>query len=229
MARRVETSRMGPSFAEREGERNPSNPSVPVRCQPDEASRPLDLSVRPACERPRAYPSCTRTSRRRRVSPFVAFNARRIRTLLERVLREERPMPALEALTELRHDLDLLERAQVARALQEGETFTSIAKPLAISRQAAHRRYRDLVAASSARAVARLSVDGRAALIRAREEAARYGSADIESEHLLLAVAQLSPLGLDVEAARRTFGRPPMRASEPGGLSSSLRARLARS
>ena len=54
------------------------------------------------------------------------------------------PMAALQALTELRHQLDLVERSQVARALDTGHTFTAIAVPLAISRQAAHRRHRDL-------------------------------------------------------------------------------------
>lgn len=74
----------------------------------------------------------------------MALDRQRIPTLVERALTSADPMAALEAVTELRRELDLLEREQVARALEARHTFTSIAKALAISRQGAHRRYRDL-------------------------------------------------------------------------------------
>ena len=135
-------------------------------------------------------------------------------------------MAALQALTELRHHLDLVERDQVARALEAGHTFTAIAVPLAISRQAAHRRYRDLAAPPAPRRPPTLSPKARTALQRARQEAARQGAESIESEHLLVAVARTGVLSLDIEAARRTFGPPAARAPEPTGLHPSLRARL---
>jgi hypothetical protein len=158
----------------------------------------------------------------------MAFDAPRLPVLVERVLTESEPVSALRALTELRRELDLLERSQVARALHEGHTFTSIADPLGISRQAAHRRYRDLAAAPPppARRPPKLSPEARNALVRAREEAALHGSLSIDSEHLLLAVARTGALRLDVEAARRSFGPPTVNAREPVGLRPSLHARL---
>src|SRR5690348_14944224 len=106
----------------------------------------------------------------------MAMDRQRILAMLERALNEDAPMASLQALTELRHELDLLERAHVARALREGQTFTAIATPLAISRQAAHRRYRDLTAAPPLRSTPALTAEARNALLRAREEAARHGS-----------------------------------------------------
>jgi hypothetical protein len=162
----------------------------------------------------------------------MAPNAQRILALLEHALTASEPTASLNALTALRAELDTLERAQVSRALQSGETFTQVARPLGISRQAAHRRYRDLaVAPPEPRRPPALSVEARAALIRAREEAARHGSRSIDSEHLLLAIARTAPrhaLGLDVEAARRTFGPPAINAAAPSGIRPSLHALLSR-
>src|SRR3954447_20893990 len=104
------------------------------------------------------------------LSGQMASDPQRILNLLERTLTAPEPTASLRALTSLRRELDALERAHVARALQEGETFAAIAKPLGISRQAAHRRYRDLATGTPA---PRLSAAGRAAPIRARHEGGR--------------------------------------------------------
>src|SRR5690349_8334159 len=133
---------------------------------------------------------------------MTAFDHQRIPLLLERATATGDPMAALQALTELRHQLDLVERDQVTRALDAGHSFTAIAVPLAISRQAAHRRYRDLAAPTAPRQPPTLSPEARTALQRARQEAARQGAESIESEHLLLAVARTGVLSLDIEAAR---------------------------
>src|SRR3954454_14051355 len=156
------------------------------------------------------------------LSGQMASDPQRILNLLERTLTAPEPTASLRALTSLRRELDALERAHVARALQEGQTFAAIAKPLGISRQAAHRRYRELASGTQA---PRLSSEARAALLRAREEAARHGSRSIDSEHLLLALA---PRGLDVDAARRRLGPPTLNAPEPAGLDPKLHARLVR-
>ena len=74
----------------------------------------------------------------------MAPNAQRIIALLERTLTDPEPIKALAILSDLRSELDELERTHVARALQAGESFANVARPLGISRQAAHRRYRDL-------------------------------------------------------------------------------------
>ncbi len=154
----------------------------------------------------------------------MALDTDHILTLLERSLTAPEPTAALHALSELRSALDGLEHAQVARALRDGHTFAAVAKPLGISRQAAHRRYRHLTAPEPA-PQPRLSADARAALLRARAEAARHGSRSIDPHHLLLALA---PRGLDVDAARRSFGPPVINGPAPAGLHPTLHARLVR-
>jgi hypothetical protein len=158
----------------------------------------------------------------------VAPDDQRISFLLQRATAADDPMTALQALTQLRHQLDLVERDQVARALDAGHTFTAIAGPLAISRQAAHRRYRSLAGPPPPRRPPTLSPEARTALQRARQEAARQGAESIRSEHLLVAVARTGVLSLDIEAARRNLGPPTARADEPAGLHPSLHARLSR-
>jgi Clp amino terminal domain, pathogenicity island component len=163
----------------------------------------------------------------------MSSNAQRILTLLEQALTAPDPTASLAALTAMRAELEALERTHVARALQAGQTFAAVAEPLGISRQAAHRRYRDLAAAPAPEPrTPTLSPEARAALIRAREEAARHGSGSIDSEHLLLAIARTTPRrapGLDVEAARRSFGPPTINAAAPSGFRPALHAALARS
>jgi hypothetical protein len=162
----------------------------------------------------------------------MAVDTQRITRLFERALSSQDPTESLRALTELRSQLDQLERAHVARALEAGYTFTAVAAPLAISRQAAHRRYRDLAApappAPPHREPTTVSPEARAALLRAREEAARHGAQVIESQHLLLGVARTGAFSLDIEAARRSLGPPRRPSSEPTGLHTSLRARVPR-
>jgi transposase-like protein len=154
----------------------------------------------------------------------MAPNAQRIIALLERTLTDPEPTKALSVLTELRHELDELERSHVGRALQSGSSFADVARPLGISRQAAHRRYRDLASPPPQRPT--LAPDARAALLRARQEAARHGSISIDSTHLLLVIAE--GRGVDVEAARRSFAPPAINAAVPSGLHPALHARLTR-
>jgi hypothetical protein len=155
----------------------------------------------------------------------MAPNAQRIIALLERALTVPEPIDGLATLTELRGELDELERVHVGRALHSGSSYADVAAPLGISRQAAHRRYRDLATPTPKPA---LSAEARSALIRAREEATRHGSVSIDSTHLLLAISRQRHLGIDVEAARRTFGPPSMNAKVPTGLHPALHARLTR-
>jgi ATP-dependent Clp protease ATP-binding subunit ClpA len=161
----------------------------------------------------------------------MAPDPRRIVALLERALTAD-SIDALAAISALRTELDALERVVVREALEAGASFSEIARPLGISRQAAHRRFRGLIAQSPPRRLPTLTPDARAALVRARDEAVRHGAGSIGSEHLLLALAGTQPLRhvkLDVEAARRTFTPPAIRLAEPVKLRSSLHAQLARS
>ena len=153
----------------------------------------------------------------------MAPNAQRIVTLLERSLTEPDPVKALATVMELRGELDGLERAHVARGLQSGLSYADVARPLGISRQAAHRRYRNLATAAPQRPT--LAPEARAALIRARQEATRHGSISVDSTHLLLALAE--QYGVDVANARRSLAPPTINAAVPSGLHPALYARLA--
>ena len=108
----------------------------------------------------------------------------RILALLERSLTSRDPKDGLRALTALRLELDQLERRQVARALDAGDSFGAIADAIGISRQAAHRRYRNV---RDDRKVV-IVPEARAVLQRARAEAGHVGSATVTAEHLRLAL-----------------------------------------
>jgi hypothetical protein len=137
--------------------------------------------------------------------------------LLEHAVRADEPEVALHALSALRRELDAFERVQAWRALDGGSSYGSVARALGISRQAAHRRYRDLAAATEppagAEAPARLRVapEARAAVQLAGEEAAALGAPRMGSEHLLLGILRagdpiaagaLRAAGVTVENAR---------------------------
>jgi hypothetical protein len=105
------------------------------------------------------------------------------------VLTSSEPLDVLHELGSLRAALDAFEREQVRRALASGESFGGVARALGISRQAAHRRYRHLLAAADPpRRV--VSPEARAVLQRARREAAVAGAGAIELEHVALALTR---------------------------------------
>jgi AraC-like DNA-binding protein len=163
----------------------------------------------------------------------------RIRDLAEHAARAGEPAVALRAVTALREELLAFERLQVARALDAGQSFGAVARALGISRQAAHRRYRDLVGMSlpDPREL-RLTPPGRmlvtsearAAVHLARQEAGALGSGSVGSEHLLLGIVRcprarvahlMRARGVTLEAARRAArptlvdGAPPPPAQPP--------------
>jgi hypothetical protein len=139
-------------------------------------------------------------------------HAERICELAHQSAEAEEPDLALRALTELAREVDAFVRVHVERALQAGRSFTDVARALGISRQAAHRRFRDLaprrrrerrrplVAADTARDVVRL----------AQEEALAAGATP-GSEHVLLGVVRT-----DTETTRtlRSKGVTPERIRE---------------
>jgi hypothetical protein len=93
----------------------------------------------------------------------------------------------------LRRELDAFERVQAWRALDAGSSYGAVARALGISRQAAHRRYRDLAAATEPPpggepARLRVSPEARAAVQLAGEEATALGAGRMGSEHLLLGI-----------------------------------------
>jgi ATP-dependent Clp protease ATP-binding subunit ClpA len=133
----------------------------------------------------------------------------RISRLADEAAEASEPEAALRAVRDLQDELAELERARVAEALRAGCSFGAIARALGISRQAAHRRFRDLAPhdggpmplSSHARRVVQLTI----------EEAGASGSRHVASEHLLLAVLRsgggasqaLESEGVTADAARR--------------------------
>jgi len=177
----------------------------------------------------------------------------RLRELVEHAVRAGQPAAALRAMTALREELDAFERLQVARALDAGGSFGDVARALGISRQAAHRRYRDLVGVAlpdgddAPPAQGRLIVtsEARAAVTLAREEASAMGAPAVGSEHLLLGIIRsrapstavvLEGQGVTLADARRcaqptlvegapvTPGLPVPGTSGPRGISPYARA-----
>ncbi len=101
------------------------------------------------------------------------------------------PGEALRKLSELRKELEIFERLQVARALAEGSNFATLGRDLGVSRQAAHRRFRDLVGDQPPLLS---TADTRRVLRYAREEAVAVGAETPRSEHILLAVLRAADL-----------------------------------
>ena len=103
--------------------------------------------------------------------------------LVQRAIQLGDPDAALVAIGELRRRLDALEATHVDDALRAGWSWQSIGIALGITRQAAHSRH-----ARRRRGDDRVAVAGRARIVleRARQEAARLGSATTETDHLLL-------------------------------------------
>jgi hypothetical protein len=140
----------------------------------------------------------------------------RLTRLLEHAVRASEPEVALHALSALRRELDAFERVQAWRALDAGSSYGAVARALGNSRQAAHRRYRELAAATEPPPGGeptrlRVAPEARAAVQLAGEEATALGAGQMGSEHLLLgilrasdgvAAAVLREQGVTLEAAR---------------------------
>jgi len=130
---------------------------------------------------------------------------------------------ALERLRELRDELVAFERSRVSHALRTGASFGSVAKAMGISRQAAHRRYRDLAPPSATTKPVALSSHARHAIRLARDEAVAAGAPGVATDHLLLGVLRsgggtssaLEAGGLTVDAARTCIRAHPGNPSNP--------------
>ena len=128
--------------------------------------------------------------------------------LAEEAAGADDPEEALQALRSLRDELEELERSRVKDALGSGSSFGAVARAMNISRQAAHRRYRDLVPAPVPRLA--LSSHARRAVQLAREEAQAMDAPALAGEHLLLGVLRsggptaraLEAEGVTADAAR---------------------------
>lgn len=176
----------------------------------------------------------------------------RLRELVEHAVRAGDPRASLRAMKALRQELEAFERLQVARALDAGESFGGVARAMGISRQAAHRRYRELAGlslphperepkAGSGRIL--VTSEARTAVNLAREEASALGAGTVGSEHLLLGIIRsgdttatrvLEAAGVTLAAARlcaqptlvdgSPSPPPPPVADGPRGISAYARA-----
>ncbi|MEA2220996.1 MAG: ATP-dependent Clp protease ATP-binding subunit ClpC [Solirubrobacteraceae bacterium] len=131
------------------------------------------------------------------------------------------PADALHAITALRARLDELERRNVSAMLSQSATWADIARPLGITRQAAHHRHRNTVRATGPAVPASAEVQrvlvtsaARGTVRLARAEARALGSSAVGTEHLLLALTQTAPepvahvlaeAGIDEHALRSTL------------------------
>jgi hypothetical protein len=114
---------------------------------------------------------------------------------------------ALRALTELGREVDALIRVHVGQALAAGRSFSDVARALGISRQAAHRRFRDL--APARRREPLVATEAARRVVRLAQAEALAAGASPGSEHVLLGI-----LRTDCEATRalRFDGVTPERA-----------------
>ena len=120
---------------------------------------------------------------------------------------------ALRALSALRQELDQIEPELVVRALQDGATWSDIARALGVSKQAAHRELATTLQVSLPGGGPKVLVttEARRSIQLAREEAKQLGQPAVGTEHILLgilrcrgshAVRALNALGVTHEAAR---------------------------
>jgi hypothetical protein len=143
-----------------------------------------------------------------------------VETLIVRVVSGNDPAGQLEALCELRRELDSIEAELAAEAIRAGMSWREIGAAIGVSKQAAHRRHRDSVtrlvkeaepSVSNGNAGVNVSVPARRAVRVARQEAASLGSNEVGTEHLLLGLLQcgddqavllLRRMGVTLEATR---------------------------
>jgi AraC-like DNA-binding protein len=122
---------------------------------------------------------------------MMGEDGQRIAQLAADAVGADTPRDALRLVPELRRELEAFERRQVAHALAEGASYAAIARDLGLSRQAVHRRFRDLAAVELPLATA---PDARRILRYAREEASALGGGVPQSEHVLLAILRAGDL-----------------------------------
>jgi ATP-dependent Clp protease ATP-binding subunit ClpA len=140
-------------------------------------------------------------------------SGQRICTLAEEAASAADPEAALETLTRIREELAEFERQQVARALTAGRSYGDVARAMGITRQAAHRRFKDLTKGPG-RGSQRLPPTPEVRLVfeYAREEARALGASVLAPVHVLLgilrngdrrAAAALDSSGIGLDDARR--------------------------
>jgi ATP-dependent Clp protease ATP-binding subunit ClpA len=119
----------------------------------------------------------------------VSFSGQQICELAQEAASADEPEAALRTLTRIREELAEFERQQVARALTDGRSFGDVARAMGITRQAAHRRFKDL-SGSVRRGSDRLPPTPEVRLVfeYAREEARALGASVLAPVHVVLGI-----------------------------------------
>ena len=142
----------------------------------------------------------------------MSVSGQRICALAEEAAEATEPEAALETLTRIREELAEFERQQVARALTSGRSYGDVARAMGISRQAAHRRFKDLAKPQRTKS-GRLPPTPEVRLVfdYARAEARALGASVLAPVHVVLgilrngdrhAAAALTASGLGLEEVR---------------------------
>jgi ATP-dependent Clp protease ATP-binding subunit ClpA len=146
--------------------------------------------------------------------------------LAEQASRAVSPDEALRLIRQLREEIDAFERQKVAAALTAGRSTASVARALGVTRQSAHRRFRELITPGTPDQRPWPTPETRVVAERARSEARALAAPAIGSEHLLVAilcfgdhpaVAALNRLGVahdDARSALRTDSLANRRAAD---------------
>jgi ATP-dependent Clp protease ATP-binding subunit ClpA len=173
----------------------------------------------------------------------MSVSGQNICRLAERASAAATPDEALQLVRALREEIDDFERQHVARALTLGKPVTAIARALGVSRQSAHRRFRDLVPPRVQGARPHPTPEAKLAVEYARCEARELGAPAVAGEHLLLGILRLgdcatvqalASLGITLETARPAARRvsaarpeePPSGDETKAVLAEALRASL---
>jgi ATP-dependent Clp protease ATP-binding subunit ClpA len=163
----------------------------------------------------------------------VSVSGQRICELAEEAAAADDPEAALETLTRIREELAEFERQQVARALTTGRSYGDVARAMGITRQAAHRRFRDL-AKTKRRNALPPTPEVRLVFDYARREARALGASVLAPVHVVLgilrngdprAAAALTASGIALEEARRA-ARSDASATGGGAAKVDIRAML---
>ena len=166
----------------------------------------------------------------------MSVSGQEICRLAQQASEASTPEEALTILRALRDELREFERQHVARALTLGEPVTNVATALGVSRQSAHRRFRDLVPPRAAAYRMLPSPEARLAVEYARREACALGAPAVGGVHLLLGilcsgdsetVRSLERLGVTIDAARTAAATLAPAHTTRDGLDAETKAALA--
>jgi hypothetical protein len=136
---------------------------------------------------------------------------------LERLLTRlgDEPEERLRAIAALREELEEAEGAAVRRALDDGASWSRIAAPLGITRQAAQKRHRGVADQNGSDRRVIVTPEARAVSERAREEALALGHDEVRVAHMLIGIALgsdpcaelLRKAGADADRLRSVLSR----------------------